>query len=204
MTEADIAALPVPYRLALSYAPAAARPAAMALLRLDDRLSRIVAGASEPLIAQIKLAWWRDQFAKPPPDWPRGEPLLAELRACGFEGSDLGALVDGWEAAGLAETVQDADVDSLADGRARAWSASALAPLSQGSRDAVAHAAHAWTAGECERHAAPETTAAPLPRSHRSLAVLAALGRRASQRRQPMLDGPAALALAMRVGIFGR
>ncbi len=50
--------------LALSYVPAKARPALEALWRLDATLGAVLSTGREPLISQIKLAWWRDSLEK--------------------------------------------------------------------------------------------------------------------------------------------
>ena len=50
------------------------------------------------MLAQIRLAWWREMFGRPASDWPAGEPLLAQLAAWDAERAGLAALADGWEA----------------------------------------------------------------------------------------------------------
>src|SRR5690349_15922803 len=86
-----------PLRLAIAYAPRPARAAWTALLVLDQRLRRAALGASEPLLGQVRLAWWRDRFRSPASEWPEGEPLLAALAGFDRERVALEALVDGWE-----------------------------------------------------------------------------------------------------------
>lgn len=90
--------LPPPRRLALAYAPKPAREQWRALLELDWRLQRTVGQAREPLLAQLRLAWWRDRLSEAPQAWPEGEPTLAGLRSWGIDARHLVALVDGWEA----------------------------------------------------------------------------------------------------------
>ena len=46
--------------LALSYVPARRRAAVEALWRLDAALGAALGGGSEPRIARITLAWWRE------------------------------------------------------------------------------------------------------------------------------------------------
>lgn len=82
------------------------RPAAASLWALAARLTRLLAEAREPLIGQIKLAWWRDMMAMlatDPGALPKGEPLLAELAATWGGQAGLGELVDAAEAMLLAE-----------------------------------------------------------------------------------------------------
>jgi len=96
----DIASqLPPPANLAVAYTPVAFRPAFTLLLQLDVRFADIVRKAREPMIAQIKLAWWRDAFAAEPTVRPKGEPLLQALGACGdgISPSALEDLVSAWE-----------------------------------------------------------------------------------------------------------
>ncbi len=88
-----------PANLAVAYTPIVFRPALTLLLQLDARFADIVRKAREPMIAQIKLAWWRDAFAAEPALRPKGEPLLQSLGACGesIKLSALQDLVSAWE-----------------------------------------------------------------------------------------------------------
>jgi phytoene synthase len=88
----------------------------LALLALDARLSGVVRSAREPVLGQLKLAWWRERLGEDPARWPRGEPLLAALRELG-EVVALAALVDGWEALLAAPPLGEAGL--LAVGTAR-------------------------------------------------------------------------------------
>jgi phytoene synthase len=91
--------LPPPANLAVAYTPVVFRPAFTLLLQLDMRFADIVRKAREPMIAQIKLAWWRDAFVAEPALRPKGEPLLQSLGACGesIKLSALQDLVSAWE-----------------------------------------------------------------------------------------------------------
>jgi phytoene synthase len=88
-----------------------ARRAAMsALWGLAARLTKLLLDAREPLIGQIKLAWWRDMtamLASDPGALPKGEPLLAELQATWAGQGGLDVLVDAAEAMLLADTDED-------------------------------------------------------------------------------------------------
>jgi 15-cis-phytoene synthase len=85
--------------------PTDCRPAMAALWRLEARLFDVVVQRREDMLAQLKLAWWRDrlvQLANDPVALPKGEPLLAEL-APAWAGCDtLATMADGYEAAMLA------------------------------------------------------------------------------------------------------
>lgn len=86
--------------------PQSQRAAMAALWGLAARLTKLLTDAREPLIGQIKLAWWRDMMAmlaSDPAALPKGEPLLAELQASWAGRGGLDALVDAAEAMLLAE-----------------------------------------------------------------------------------------------------
>lgn len=86
------------YRLALAFTPRAVRPAVAALLAFDALIERSVRTAREPVLGQIKLAWWRDEL--------RAKSSAALNQSPGLDliwgGDAAGALplieiVDGWE-----------------------------------------------------------------------------------------------------------
>jgi len=86
--------------------PRVRRPAVAALWALAERLSSLLREAREPMIGQIKLAWWRDMMtllASNPSALPKGEPLLAELQASWAGQAGLDTLVDAVETMLLAE-----------------------------------------------------------------------------------------------------
>ena len=94
----------------LVFVPHARRAAMSALWGLAARLTKLLLDAREPLIGQIKLAWWRDMaalVASDPAALPKGEPLLAELQATWAGRGGLDALVDAAEAMLLAETDEE-------------------------------------------------------------------------------------------------
>lgn len=87
--------------------PRERRAALATLWALAERLTKLLADAREPMIGQIKLAWWRDMMAllaTDPAALPKGEPLLAELQAHWAGQGGLDALVDAAEQLLLAET----------------------------------------------------------------------------------------------------
>ena len=112
--------LPPEAQVAIGYASPEHRGAFASLLAFDRNLARSVAGASEAIVGQLRLAWWRDALAASADDLPRGNPLLDELAAAfGEQRRSLRALVDGWEAVLLAEPVWVA-IQALSE-RAAGW-----------------------------------------------------------------------------------
>lgn len=140
--------------------PRERRPAVTALWALAERMTRLLRDAREPLIGQIKLAWWRDMMvllAADPAGLPKGEPLLADLQASWAGQSGLDAIVDGAEAMLLAEDAaarRDAGAGFGAalfrlsgGGGGERWGLFWAAGLQEGAEDAKALFAdtRAWT-----------------------------------------------------------
>lgn len=100
--------------LALSYAPAGRRPAIDALFALDAALGRVLRTTREPMVGQMRLAWWRDALQgldhAPPPGEPVLQALAANLLHLGVTGSELATMIDGWEPL-LGEPVRQAVED---------------------------------------------------------------------------------------------
>lgn len=206
--------LPPPQRLALSYAPAPAHSATLALLALDARLASLVRKRGEPVLAQVRLAWWRDTLGAGPDAWPEGEPVLALLRHWGGAAA-LVPLVNGWEAL-LGEKLDARGIGEFAGGRAEGF-AQLARELGCDPMPAAA-AGRLWALGDLAAHLSePAERAAAirlahglepapaLPRPLRPLGVLAGLARRSLVRGGgPLLDGPRAALTAVRLGIRGR
>jgi len=86
-------------RLVLSAAGRRARRAEL-LFALDNECARIARAAREPMMAQIRLAWWRDGLASADALPAHRSPMMDALRAMeGFPAARDGliALIDGWE-----------------------------------------------------------------------------------------------------------
>lgn len=194
-------------RVALAYAPARLRPAFGAVLALDCVLRRVALGVREPLLAQIKLAWWREALAELPKG--RGHPLLTAL--VGMDSDALVALVDAWEEVALISNGMAPAAESVARRRSAALAQCAGEP------EAVARdAARLWTLATLADHAPDaeretmRTTAGLipsrlLPRRLRPLTVLEGLSRRAlAAERAALLGDRWSPFAAMRLGIFGR
>jgi phytoene synthase len=80
--------------------PVELRPAFDALFDIDDAMADVVARATEPTLAAIKLAWWREQLERLDTQAAPAEPRLlaaaAELLPRGIEGEALAGLEAGW------------------------------------------------------------------------------------------------------------
>ena len=213
---AQIASISVERRLALAYAPAPTRAMWLGLFALDARLGAVVRAAHEPLLAQIKLAWWRDELTKPAEARALGEPLLALLDSWSDQTAALRALVDGWEVLLSDEPLSSSAMIQVADARAQACSGlAALLDLTAAIPE-VERAARGWALAELGAALSdPEQIAtaislnaqldwrrAQLPREMRPLQVLHGLAAR-QRGMGPLMPGPIAGLRAVRLGLFG-
>lgn len=197
--------------MALAWQPRDTRGALAALFSLDERLAQALAHAREPLMAQVRLAWWRERLTAPVAEFPAGEPLLTAIAAeWGDRASDLVALVDGWEELVGEDEPSGQAIDAFAEGRGSALGT--FARLVENSVVSAAIVGRRWAladlAARSHQQSAIVARTLPkvprLPRSLRGLAVLDALAARSLARREPMLAGRAAALLTWRVGMTGR
>ena len=191
---------------------ASARPPVRGLLegslRLDARLGRICLTASEPALAQLRLAWWRDELSRERADTPP-DPLLASLlEQWGQDRSAPIALIDGWE-----ELVGDLPpggeaADRFAAGREAVFAAIAeKAGCPAAAADASVHG-RTWARADLAAFGLPGTwedeRLPSLPRRLRPLAMIGGLARRAILRGgKPMFGDRMSPLVALRLGIFG-
>jgi phytoene synthase len=105
--------------LSILWAPADARPALIALHAHDLEQQRVVAEAREPMLAEIRLAWWREQLellsaGKPAPPQPILRALRDDARARGADLTDLTRLEEGF-----LPLLTEGPLDALAMAQAR-------------------------------------------------------------------------------------
>jgi phytoene synthase len=184
--------------LACLWSPSETRPAVAALLGLDRTLVRVAAEAKDMMLAEIRLAWWREQLdrlarGEDAPSQPllrllatHASPLTELDRLARLEDALLPLVCDGPFSAAtymrlrghaLFEALYAASGGSSADGRAAAraagihWAAASLWRNRWGQATDKVHAARA----ELDLSALPEVHPRPLPRALRVLARAASL-----------------------------
>jgi len=208
--------------LALSYVPAHRREAVAALWHLDATLGAVVASGSDPMIARIKLAWWREALQKLGASSIAVEPVLAALRAfppLGVGGAELAGMEEGWTALLDPGPLKGTDLDTYAAGRggilftlsARLLGGEASALVFKaGERWALADLArHSADPGEAEAaHAAARRRLAPMrwPPRLRPLGMLAKLAARDADSGRTSLErqgSPARMLLMLKHRITG-
>ena len=212
--------LPAVARLALAYAPRASRLDTLALFALDARLANLLRHSREPMLAQLRMSWWRETLAREHTEWPAGEPLLAALARWQGGHRGMGALVDGWEALTAPAPLDEGAFEAMAQGRGVAFATLARAL----GRPHEAEAAHLlgrqWALSDLavrlrnpqERetvgglaHEAAQLRTPRVSRALRPLGVVTALSlRRLEKGEEDAALSPMAMLRAMRVGLTGR
>lgn len=86
--------------LATSHCPRPARAGVAALFALDLAFGHALATTREPMLGEMRLAWWRETLEKLDRAEPPAEPVLAALAAhvipAGIGGEELAAMEEGW------------------------------------------------------------------------------------------------------------
>ena len=149
----------------------------------------VVARASQPALAAVKLAWWRERLEEldhgKVPAEPRLQSAARELLPRGLSGADLAALEQGWAA--LLDERPDAE-----QALQRGVTLFALASRLLGAEaPSLESAGRLFAAGDLRRRAVAVpgahvvTKLPPFPKALRPLTSLAALARRDLARVEP-------------------
>ena len=212
--------LPTAQELCLAYLGPEERNLLGPAFALDQRIARIVAGSNEHILAQMRIAWWREMLGKPVEKRPNGDLVLGALSThwIGREGA-LVQLLDAWEEILLCEAFDDTVIDRVAKGRG-AFVLEALNAFWPDFDDAKEEflaqrwviadlAAHCKSLKERERVLNIASNYPPikpaLPRGLRGIIVLDALARHSIKNGgQPLGDGRWSALIALRVGLLGR
>jgi len=210
--------LPPEYEIALSYTPADMRGRMRAFFTLDRRLSQIAAQTTEPMLGQMRMAWWREMLQKPVDERPEGDAALDAIGEywSGAE-TDLISLVDGWEALIVAQTLDKQALTAFSRGRSAPFT-SFLDAGSNAQTQRITDAGAVWALADaairmsdeaerdlCINEALNRAGKGPLATALRGLAILEALAIRSLKTGvKPMMEGRGAALLAFKVGLLGR
>jgi phytoene synthase len=187
--------------LALTYVPTSSRPALSALWRLDVALGAVLAGGREPLISQIKLAWWRDSLEKLDRENAPAEPVLEAIArsvlAAGVSGAALSEMEAGWTVLLSQEPLTVSDLASYSASRGGLLFRYSATILAAELSPEMERAGEGWALLDLARHSNAEDAARALalarerlkegadlfwPSALRPLGMLAALARRDVER----------------------
>lgn len=167
--------------LALSYVPAKRRAAVGALWRLDSALGAALAGGREPMIARIKLAWWREALERLDREPAPAEPVLQEAQTHLLPlvtGAELARMEEGWAVLPSNATLTSEDLRTYAERRGGLLFLYTARLLGE-EADGLEAAGEAWALIDLARRCATREDA--------DVAVAAARGRRGPRRWPPSL-----------------
>jgi phytoene synthase len=140
--------------LALLHTPAQMRPAFEALWALDAAMGDVVARSTEPALAAVKLAWWRERLEEldsgTPPAEPRLQDAARELVPRAISGARLAGLEAGWAA------LLQPEVDAAAVGERGALLFAIGRELLGGSDERLADAGALYALASVGRRGVPE------------------------------------------------
>jgi phytoene synthase len=197
-------------QLALAYVPARVRPAVEALWRLDASFATILATGTQPMISQMRLAWWREALERldnaPPPAEPVLQALAAHVLPAGITGTELSAMEEGWLMLLSDDALTDDELALYAALRGGLLFVFAARLLGD-SEYIVARAGEVWALADLARHSRhaeeikspPPESQVKWPRKLRPLGMLAMLARRDLERigKEPERQGNPARMLRM-------
>ena len=218
MSDPSLSRLPPAQEVALGYARAG-KPALTALFALDLHCAGVVRRTTEPMLAQMRLAWWRDALLLPVNDRPRGEPLLESLSVWEQEAGALANMVSAWEHLVGDDPLDPATALAFARSRAEGFAGFARLAGAPDHADSALRGGVRWALADLASHvstgpdreaalraaAGADDDARRLPPVLRPLAVLFGLAERSLARGgEPLLQSRVAALLAFRLGMFGR
>jgi len=207
-------------QLAAAYTPAALRDRLVAFLAFDQRLARIIAQSNEPMLAQIRIAWWRDRLAQPKPERPEGDAVLDAIGQhwAGAEAA-LIQLANGWEEMLADPPISPSAVERFLAARAEPFRELSPADERAHSYESVNQAARIWALADIAVNMSEPQERATiiaqgldemravkrLPKCWRGLAVLRSLAMRSLRAGgRPFMAGRGAAVAALWTGMTGR
>jgi len=208
--------LPLEQQLALAHCSGKSRAVLASFLRLDNRLGRFVSRASEPIVTQLRLAWWRDQLGKKTAERPTGDHILDGLsQAWSGDEVPLINLVDAWESLLAEPPLSDDVLIDFCNARAACFANAVKSDDGAAAKQAGfcwAFADYAQQSGDDVERKHIADLAKPftadgfaLPYRWRSIAILGELGRRAIERGGgPMVSSRRDALVISRLGLLGR
>jgi phytoene synthase len=176
------------------------------LWSLDAALGAVLAGGREPLIGQIKLAWWRDALDAldrlPPPAEPVLQAVAEHVLPTGVTGGDLSKMEEGWTLLLSQEPLTTDELDRYATSRGRLLFRHSGTILGHPLGEEMEQAGEGWALADLARHsnagdaaAASEAGQKRFSRAPRWPSPLRPLGMLAALARRDLAGGADALEL---------
>lgn len=185
--------------LALSYAPGRSRGALDALFALDAALGNVLRTTREPLVGQMRLAWWREALQGLDASDAPAEPVLQSLTGVvlplGITGRALSEMVEAWEP--LLGDIRTQSIDDHARLRGRALFTIAGMAVGAAPEDPVGDAGEGWALADL---AANLSDAALASQARERAATILTQARRSRWSRNGRVLGALALIADRRLG----
>lgn len=207
-------------QLALAHTSLDYREALRIFFDLDLRLGRILAGTTEPMLGQMRLAWWRETLSNPVTERPNGDEVLDAIGVhwVGREAA-LIELVDGWEELLPEPPLGEEHARKFAQGRIAAIEAAFGDKAGIWDKESTGALAWHWALADLvtsvsqpeeremlialalEQQKPEKRQSAPF----KGIAVLGALALRSLENGgRPLMEGRGASVTALRAAILGR
>jgi 15-cis-phytoene synthase len=153
-------------QLALAYVPAARREAIRALWMLDTAMGSALSGGREPMISQIRLAWWRQELERLDNAAAPGEPVLRAAQEhvlpSGISGAELSKMEEGWSVLLSPDPLTSDDLRTYGETRGGLLFAFSARILGGDTGDAVLRGGQSWALVDLARHSNPPDAQAAL------------------------------------------
>lgn len=205
-------------RLALAYASRDLREGLALLWALDEQMGAILASVRDPMLAELRLAWWREALEGLARGEAQVDPILRGIARLPVDPEALARLADGWIALLGDLPLENEAIRVHAAERGGVLFGQAVRLLG-GNHDGLEAAGEAWALVDLAARISDAETAAAArclaceqlaavkgrwPRTLRPLAVLTALARRDATRAANRQQGaPGRLLRAIIAGISG-
>ncbi|WP_299423122.1 squalene/phytoene synthase family protein [Sphingomonas bacterium] len=140
--------------LTFSYAPFDRRAGLCALFALDNALGQVLRTTREPIVGQMRLAWWREALVRLDSASAPAEPVLLALAndvmPFGVTGAALAKMIDGWEP--LLSLIGDVAIVGHAEQRGGTLFAQAGLVLGADAGDRLDDAGRGWALADLAAH----------------------------------------------------
>jgi 15-cis-phytoene synthase len=211
-------------QLALAYVAVARREAIRALWTLDAAIGAVLSGGREPMISQIRLAWWRQELERLDNSTAPAEPVLRTVQKhvlpLGISGAELSKMEEGWSVLLSPDPLTPDDLRTYGEMRGGLLFAFSARILGGEAGEPVRRGGEAWALVDLARHSNPQDARAALtearsrsggrtgwPSRLRPIGMLSVLARRDSKGEAGSLEAqgaPARMLRMLRHRITGR
>ena len=128
--------------------------------KLDATLAAVLTSGRDPLISQIKLAWWREALEKldrePAPAEPALRALAEHVLPRGIRGGELAEMEQGWALLLTPDPLTDDELTAYAKARGGVLFRCSSLLLAGGAGEEIEKGGEAWALADLARHSGNE------------------------------------------------